>query len=215
MMRDDLTRTREAAEALKDLPNPSAATQPLMAFLADRAAFIDRRAQQIRDNPNAPIRFDEDAARDHANADMVSIEFAAIRFFSAVGSKEGLELVARTTRDSDVRNDADAAISRWAPPLPPDEAIERHIRELGFPIWSIRVKAAEALGKLRDARAVEPLINCLKDDEFWVVQAAADALALIGDVRAVEPLEAALERYKVGKVGKNIVEALEKLRGRA
>jgi HEAT repeat protein len=54
-------------------------------------------------------------------------------------------------------------------------------------------RAAEALGQVGDARAVEPLIAALKDFIVWDVRkAAAEALGQIGDVRAVDPLIAAL-----------------------
>jgi len=56
--------------------------------------------------------------------------------------------------------------------------------------------AAEALGKLGDRRAVEPLITALGDTRFSsdpdVCQAAARALGQLGDRRAVEPLITAL-----------------------
>ncbi len=54
--------------------------------------------------------------------------------------------------------------------------------------------AAEALGKLGDARAVEPLIQALRERDGGVCAAAAKALAAIGDARAVEPLVIAMGR---------------------
>lgn len=51
---------------------------------------------------------------------------------------------------------------------------------------------AEALGKLGDTRAVEPLIAALQDEDVELRRAAAQALGEIGDSRAVEPLIAAL-----------------------
>jgi HEAT repeat protein len=55
----------------------------------------------------------------------------------------------------------------------------------------VRQAAASALGQIRDARAVEPLIAALKDQDRAVRRAAAGALVQIG-ARAVEPLIAAL-----------------------
>ena len=52
----------------------------------------------------------------------------------------------------------------------------------------MRLRAADALAKLRDARAVEPLIACLKDQDQGMQSHAADALGQLGDTRAVEPL---------------------------
>jgi HEAT repeat protein len=51
----------------------------------------------------------------------------------------------------------------------------------------VRRAAAEALGQLGDARAVEPLIARLGDAAWNVRRAAAEALVKIG-APAVEPL---------------------------
>jgi hypothetical protein len=58
----------------------------------------------------------------------------------------------------------------------------------------IRLRAAEALGSIRDKKAVEPLIQALLNDEDpWVRRKAALALENIPDKRAVEPLIQALK----------------------
>jgi HEAT repeat protein len=56
---------------------------------------------------------------------------------------------------------------------------------------SVCWQAAETLGKLGDARAVEPLIAALKEDS-GVGEETVEALGRLGDARAVEPLIAAL-----------------------
>ncbi|MDX9956017.1 MAG: HEAT repeat domain-containing protein [Anaerolineae bacterium] len=63
------------------------------------------------------------------------------------------------------------------------------IKALGYPKdeW-VRCKAAIALGWINDARAVEPLIAALKDENAKVCEAAAKALKQLGNVCAVEPL---------------------------
>ena len=53
---------------------------------------------------------------------------------------------------------------------------------------SVRRNAAWALERIGDERAVEPLIQALKDDVAFVREEAARALGEIGDARAVEPL---------------------------
>jgi HEAT repeat protein len=70
---------------------------------------------------------------------------------------------------------------------------------------NVRVGAAEALSKIGDERAVEPLVAALKDEDGGVRKAVAEALGQIGDVRAVEPLIAALKDVGVRKAA---VEAL-------
>lgn len=51
-----------------------------------------------------------------------------------------------------------------------------------------RADAAEVLGDIGDKRAVEPLIDALRDADYTVQWSAAEALGKIGDKRAVEPL---------------------------
>jgi hypothetical protein len=53
--------------------------------------------------------------------------------------------------------------------------------------------AAWTLGEINDVRAVEPLIQSLKDDDWTVRANAAISLGRINDTRAVEPLILALE----------------------
>ncbi|MBN2561443.1 MAG: HEAT repeat domain-containing protein [Phycisphaerae bacterium] len=57
-----------------------------------------------------------------------------------------------------------------------------------------RIDAARALGDVSDRRAVDPLIDALDDEFYYVRLAAAEALAKIGDERAVGPLVAKLGR---------------------
>jgi HEAT repeat protein len=57
---------------------------------------------------------------------------------------------------------------------------------------SVRSEAAEALGKLRDPRAVGPLIQALADPDPYVCGSAIAGLGTLGDPRAVEPLVDAL-----------------------
>lgn len=63
-----------------------------------------------------------------------------------------------------------------------------------------RGRAALMLGKLRDMRAVEPLIQALDAPGFQTPLFAAQALGKIGDPRAIEPLLAMLnsghERFR-------------------
>jgi HEAT repeat protein len=51
-----------------------------------------------------------------------------------------------------------------------------------------RGRAALMLGKLRDMRAVEPLIRALEAPGFKTPVYAAEALGKIGDPRAIQPL---------------------------
>lgn len=73
------------------------------------------------------------------------------------------------------------------------EAVNRALADLKSPDPVTRRKAAGALGNTRDARAVQPLIDALKDENFGVRAEAARALGGIGDNRAFAPLVAALK----------------------
>lgn len=57
----------------------------------------------------------------------------------------------------------------------------------------IRLGVIEALGEIRDPRAVEPLIRLLKDKDNEIRWEAALALGEIADLRALGPLESALQ----------------------
>jgi len=76
---------------------------------------------------------------------------------------------------------------------------------------AVREGAAEALGKIRDKRAVEPLTNALKDGLSHVRYYAARALGEIGDPRAIGPLTQALKDNDEG-VRVEAKKALEKIR---
>ena len=68
------------------------------------------------------------------------------------------------------------------------------IKSLKDKDWQIRWYAASALGEMKDAGALEPIIETLKTDDNGYVRAmAAWALGEIGDPRAVEPLIEAIE----------------------
>ena len=54
--------------------------------------------------------------------------------------------------------------------------------------WSVRKAAVEALGRLKDARAVEALTELLKDPDHDVREVTVAALGELGELRAVERL---------------------------
>ncbi|MBN1825308.1 MAG: HEAT repeat domain-containing protein [Candidatus Eisenbacteria bacterium] len=59
------------------------------------------------------------------------------------------------------------------------------------PETSVRCAAAEALGRLESAEAVDPLLDALKVGDAKIRQSAAYALGLVGDPRARPALEKA------------------------
>lgn len=72
-------------------------------------------------------------------------------------------------------------------------SIDQHTRRLQHASSSVREKAVKALGKTKDPKAVEPLIQALQDEQSLVRQYAAVALGDIGDARAIEALTQAKE----------------------
>ena len=52
----------------------------------------------------------------------------------------------------------------------------------------VRLKAVEALGKIDDSRAVEPLIGVLADSDKDIRKAVVEALGKVKDPEAVDPL---------------------------
>jgi len=51
-----------------------------------------------------------------------------------------------------------------------------------------QVRAAQALGRIGDREAVDPLISTLNDDNLYVRKAAVEALAMLGDWKAVDAI---------------------------
>jgi HEAT repeat protein len=80
--------------------------------------------------------------------------------------------------------------------------------------WHVRQAAAHALGQIRSARAVEPLVVALRDLNWRVRISAAEALGQIGDARALEPLIAALKDQNAF-VRTSAAEALRQIGARA
>jgi HEAT repeat protein len=73
------------------------------------------------------------------------------------------------------------------------DRVNQLIRQLKDPNSGVRRNAADALGEIKDPRAVEPLIAALKDrDDYDLRQSVTSALRAIG-TPAVEPLIAALK----------------------
>jgi HEAT repeat protein len=70
----------------------------------------------------------------------------------------------------------------------PDDSIAQAIAQLKDPDQAVRYRAALALGRVKDARAADPLIAALHDPGDDVRDEAAKSLGDLGDERAIEPL---------------------------
>jgi hypothetical protein len=80
---------------------------------------------------------------------------------------------------------ASATAVAAAPDVKVDELCRAVVEDSNY---KVRVQAALVLGKLGDARAVQPLIKALGDQNKTVRGIAASALGQLGDAAAVDPL---------------------------
>ncbi len=89
-----------------------------------------------------------------------------------------------------------------------EERLSYFIKMLSADDVGKRWKAAEALARMGDPQAVDPLINALEDEDWRVRQKVVWALGYIGDPRAVQPLRRAYRNETEG-VQEMITEALD------
>jgi len=75
----------------------------------------------------------------------------------------------------------------------------------------VRGRAAQMLGKMRDTRAVESLINALEARGYQTPIHAAQALGVIGDKRAIEPLLAIVDDHSNESTREAAADALVRL----
>jgi len=126
-----------------------------------------------------------------------------------------VEPLIRFLKDDDLRDAATQALVQIGPPAVEPlirilgdgnrdvrQATAKALMQLGEDTFAGAVLAAldgkpQALAKLKDPRAVEPLIHALDNGYNNVCQAAAHALGQLGDLRAVEPLIRALKDSNV------------------
>jgi HEAT repeat protein len=85
--------------------------------------------------------------------------------------------------DKAVREQATLALSSIG-----KAAVDQLSDALKEPKWETRYRAAEALGRIADDKAVKPLIKALKDNRDHVRYMAAKGLRELGDSDAIEPL---------------------------
>lgn len=98
------------------------------------------------------------------------------------------------------------------PDIRNDSRLAHFIRLLSDDDKAARWKAAEALGRMGDPKAVEELISTLWDDDARVRLKVAWALGQIGDYRAYAPLQR-LYRMENETAREIIKEALENIQG--
>ena len=127
----------------------------------------------------------------------LDVRRAAVEALGRLGDVRAVEPLLAMLRDSDVvcaaggRRGAGVGWVTYGP-------WSRCWRRCATATWYVRRAAVEALVRLGDVRAVEPLLAMLRDSDGDVRLAAVEALGRLGDVRAVEPLLAMLQRQRRG-----------------
>jgi len=135
----------------------------------------------------------------------------AARALGKIGDSRTVEPLIDALKDEDsyyVRRGVVEALVKIGEP-----AVDLLTKALKDEDWRVRSSAANALGNIRDARVVGPLIEALKDKNSYVRMRAAEALGKIGDSRAVETLIKALKDKNSG-VRKKAAEALKKIKAK-
>lgn len=110
--------------------------------------------------------------------------------------------------DQSVRKTAIVSLGELADARAVDSLVEALFCEKEIPL---KILIEEALGKIRDKRAVEPLVTVLQDEDPEVRRKAAETLGIIGDPRSTDALIKALYDVEASVRG-NAIMALEKLR---
>jgi HEAT repeat protein len=185
LLKDEDSQVRKAAAEAFGKIGDSRAEIPLIGVLKDKdskvrkagALAIGKRGNTLAVDPLIVALKDED----------IKVREAAAEALGEIRDSRAIDPLITLLKDKSIHAPKaksikldDPNLSTW---LEEDEGI------------SVRKAAAEALGKLGDSRAVEPLIVVLQneDDEFWQIrQWAAWALGEVGDARAVGPLISAL-----------------------
>ena len=106
------------------------------------------------------------------------------RRLAAIGTNTSVPALSNLLHDKQ----RGAAARRALDQIPCDEAGEALWRQVSVADQPARTEIIHSLGKRREMRAVETLIDIVRGEDAIAAQAAATALAEIGDVRAVEVL---------------------------
>ena len=196
---------RDSAEALGKIGEP--AVEPLIRALKDTCGGVRWGAAKVLGEIGDARAIEPlvQAMKDEE----YDVQRYAVEALVKVGDKRAIEPLTQALKDNVQKNVAEALEEMsWQPKDDTEKvyyliaknewdelvklgktAVEPLIQTLkDNKDCEFREKAAEALGEIGDARAVEPLILALKDEEGYGQGYAAEALGKVGDARAVEPL---------------------------
>lgn len=130
----------------------------------------------------------------------------ALGRIAGVRAMKSLEIALKNGQDVMVVQTAAEVLGEIGKP-----AVEVLISALRHRSPDVRRSAAEALGAIKDTRALRPLTSALKDADWSVRLRAANALGEIGNASAVESLEAVLADKKAN-VRQAAADALKMIR---
>lgn len=189
-LKDKSTWVRQfVPDALGDLKD-NRAVEPLIYTLKDKAWYVRENAIQALGELKDPrsvkpiiLSMKENNNRFGTTA---SFQWSAIEALTKIG-KPTIEPLIDALKDDDVRRDASITLGL----LKDTSAVESLIAIINDDIYS-RSRAITSLVLINDRRAVEPIIDLLKDKNEYVRSNSAEALGQFRDLRAVEPLIAVL-----------------------
>ena len=157
-------------------------TRPNMPF-QDYLTNVERRSRSNQTPTKTEINTLIDALLEAQNQESETDVAESAKIGAAI-----TRIIAALCRERwEVRSDAILALEKLGKP-----ALTVIQAALTDHDWFVRATAANALGRIQDAKAVEGLISILSDEEWFVRERAAEALSKIGEP-AVEPLVCALK----------------------
>ena len=190
----------EAAEALGNLGDEKAVGPLIIALKRDEFSGVRWKAAEALSKIGNPAVEPLIATLQYPDDD---VRWKAAIALGGIGNPDAIEPLILLLSDEDrfVKSRAAHALSMIGKP-----AVGRLISELKHGDPDKRWGAALALGKIKDATAVEPLILALADDQAMVRAEAAAALASIGT-----PALGPLLRFLKGSQGETRIEVMTAL----
>jgi HEAT repeat protein len=145
----------------------------------------------------------------------VDVRQQATRALGPLKQGNAVKVLVDKARDADegVRWEAVTALGRVQHREDDAEVVTTLIGALGDQSPWVRERAAQALGRFRDDRAVQPLVTLLKDTDPEVREEAVTALGRFGEPQATDSLIAALKDPDAG-VRERAARALSRFRNR-